>query len=103
MSAVSAIENREIRGWILKICQRAQPYGASFQIIETTLLEADFHVSLTEIKAHLKYLNDKDYIHMEEHKKSGVTRRINFITPQGIDLIEGNIALDPGVLLDETA
>jgi DNA-binding PadR family transcriptional regulator len=94
------IENQEIRGWILRICQRAQPYGASFQVIEVTLMEAGFHHSLTEMKSHLKYLEEKGYITMEELKQGGVKRRINSITPKGVDLLEGNIEPDPGVLLD---
>jgi len=97
---VSAIENQEIRGWILRICQRAQPYGASFTVIETTLAEVGFHASLTEIKAHLKYLEEKGYIRMEEIEKSRIRRRINYVTPKGVDLLEGNIEPDPGVLLD---
>ena len=97
---MSAIENQEIRGWILRICHRAQPYGASFTVIETTLIEAGFHASLTEIKAHLKYLEEKGYIRMEEIEKNGVRRRINYVTPKGVDLLEGNIEPDPGVLLD---
>lgn len=95
------IENREIRGWILRICHRAQPYGASFQVIEVTLMDSGFHVSLSEIKAHLKYLEEKGYITTEELKQKGVKRRINSITPKGVDLLEGNIDPDPGVLLDE--
>ena len=97
---MSGIENREIRGWILRICHRAQPYGASFRVIETTLMESEFHASLSEIKAHLKYLEDKDYIRMEEIERNGVKRRINYVTPKGVDLLEGNIEQDPGVLLN---
>lgn len=97
---VSALENREIRGWALRICDRAQPYGASFSVIETTLMEAGFHVSLTEIKAQLKYLEGKGYIQVQEIRKGDVKRRINTITPKGVDLLEGNIEPDPGVLLD---
>lgn len=93
-------ENNEIRGWILQICHRAGVYGASFRTIETTLLEVDFHASLTEIKGHLKYLEEKGYIRLEVVKKKGVQRRINYITPNGVDLIEGNIEPDPGVMLN---
>jgi len=84
----------------LRICQRAHPYGASFQVIETTLAEAGFHESLTEIKGELKYLADKGYITTEDLHRDGVHRRINSITPRGVDLLEGNIEPDPGVLLD---
>jgi hypothetical protein len=97
---VSAAENREIRGWILQICHRAQPYGASFAVIEATLLETGFHVGLSEIKSHLKYLEQKDYICSKLIQKESVKRWINSITPKGVDLLEGNIDPDPGVLLN---
>jgi len=97
---VTAAENREVRGWILQICNRAQPYGASFTIIETTLLETGFHVSLSEIKSHLKYLEQKGYIRSEFIQKDGVKRWVNYITPKGVDLIEATIEQDPGVLLN---
>lgn len=97
---MTTVENREIRGWVLRICERAQPYGASFTVIETTLMESGFHSSLSEIKAHLQYLERKGYIRMEEVEVGGVRRRINSITPKGVDLMEGNIDPDPGVLLD---
>jgi len=84
----------------LRICERAQPYGASFRVIETTLMEAGFHLSVNEIKAQLKYLKNKGYIHLEEIEKSGVKRRINYITPKGVDLLEGNIDPDPGIMAE---
>ena len=95
-----SVENREVRGWILRICDRAQPYGASFTVIETTLMEVGLHVSLNDVKAQLKYLEEKGYIRMEEIERHGVKRRINYITPRGVDLLERNIEVDPGVLLD---
>jgi len=95
-----SVENREVRGWILRICERAQPYGASFKVIETALLESGFHMTPSELKSHLLYLEHKGYIHRQEYEKNNVKRRVNFITPQGIDLIEGNVPCDPGVLLN---
>lgn len=97
---MSKIENREIRGWCLRACERAKPYGASFRVIEMSLMEAGFHCSLSEIKAHLIYLEQKGYIQTEEKAAEGIVRRINSITPKGVDLIEGNIEPDPGVLID---
>ena len=94
-----ATENREIRGWILKICQRADPYGASYSVIESTLLEMGFHLSINEIKSHLIYMTNKGYLKYKEYSAEGVKRRINYVTPKGVDLIEGNIEGDPGVMV----
>ena len=89
------VENREVRGWILRICQRASPHGASFELIENTLAEAGFHISLNEVKNLLVYLKEKEYIRLEEVEIDGIKRRINYITPHGVDLLEGNIEPDP--------
>lgn len=92
-------ENSELRGWILNILLRANPFGASFEVIETSLSDLGFFCSINELKGHLKYLMQKKYVNLEEIERGGVKRRINYITPRGIDLKEGNIEKDPGVML----
>jgi repressor of nif and glnA expression len=98
MKLCNTVENREARGWILNIIDRQKPYGTSPEMIETTLLEIGFNCTLNEIKSHLKYLEEKGYIRLEEIERSGVRRRLNYITPKGIDLKEGNIQPDPGIM-----
>lgn len=91
-------ENREIRGCIINIIERGKPYGASFLLIEETLSIAGFSCTTNEVKAHLKYLEDKGYVKFEELERGGIKRKLNYITPKGIDLLEGNIPEDPGVM-----
>lgn len=91
-------ENKEVRGWILNMLDRANPYGASFSVIEATLLDLGFNVGINELKAHLVYLTEKGYCRMEEIERNRVKRRINYITPTGVDLLEKNISDDPGVM-----
>lgn len=93
------LENKEIRGWILNTIDRAKPYGASFQLIEITLTDLGFNCSGNEIKAQLKYLGDKGYIKHEVIVRNCIERHLNFITPKGVDLMEGNIPPDPGVII----
>ena len=92
-------ENREMRGWILNIIDRAKPYGASFEVIEVTLTDLGFNVCETEVKAQLKYLSDKGYVKYEPIERSGIVRHLNHITPKGVDLLEGSIPADPGVMI----
>ena len=92
-------EGKEIRGWLLNIVDRAKPYGASFKVIEHTVADMGFHVSENEIKAHLKYLLQKGYTSLKEMDHMGIKRSLNFITAKGMDLKEGNIPPDPGVML----
>lgn len=91
--------NPEIRKWILVICEKAYPYGASEELIELTLDNLDYNQSPTEIQGHLTYLEDKGYIEVEELKapEAGLKRRIAKLTPKGKDLLEGNIPTDPGI------
>ena len=54
------------------------------------------------ILSSLEYLTDKEYILMKEHADP-VVKQENFkwykLTPHGIDLLEGNISDDPGILI----
>lgn len=92
------VENKEIRGWILRILDRFRPDGTSFEVIESVLLDSRFNVTLNELKAHLVYLTEKGYVRLDEIERNRVKRRINYITPKGVDLLEGNIPEDPGVM-----
>ena len=69
-------ENREIRGWMLNIIDRAKPYGASFEVIEVTLTDLGFNVCETGVKAQLKYLSDKGYVKYEPIERSGIVRHL---------------------------
>lgn len=92
-------KNREIRGWALRVIGGYLPYGASFRVLEAELEELGLACPETELKGHLKYLLDKGYITLEEIERHTIMRRVNHITPKGIDLLEGNISADPGVML----
>lgn len=92
------VENKEIRGWVLHIIAGVQPYYASFRMIKAELEDLGFHYPDRKLKANLKYLVDKGYITLQETEHNGVKRRLNSVTPKGIDLIEKNIPEDPGVM-----
>lgn len=90
--------NAEIRGWILRIIHGFAPYGVSFAVLEKAVCDLNFNCSAIQLKGHLKYLKDKGYIELQEVESDSIMRRINTITPKGIDLREGNIPKDPGVM-----
>ncbi len=97
-------EAKELRGFILTICKVSYPGGASHQLINITLDNAQFAVSPAVVDGHIKYLEEKGYIRQEEAKcnSTGICRDMVFITAQGLDLMEGNIPPDPGILVPET-
>jgi DNA-binding PadR family transcriptional regulator len=96
-----ASEAREIRGYILVLCKHSYPYGCSEQLIGTFLAQSQFSCSPAEIKGHLEYLEEKGYIRMEELRvdKLKLHRVVAYITAKGIDLLEGSIPSDPGIML----
>lgn len=97
----SVNEARELRGFILTMCKNNYPHGCSDKLIATTVGENQFASSPAQIRAHLEYLEEKGYVRIEEvhAARLGVSRVLVYITAKGIDLLEGNIPPDPGVLL----
>ncbi|AEG60029.1 hypothetical protein [Desulforamulus ruminis] len=94
-------EARELRGFILTMCKNNYPHGCSEKLIQIAVGENQFTSSPALIHAHLEYLEEKGYVRLEElqAKGLGISRKVVYITAKGIDLLEGSIALDPGVLV----
>lgn len=94
-------ESRELRGFILTMCKHNYPHGCSEKLILTTLGENQFASSPALLRAHIEYLEEKGYVRIEDVQAHGlgISRTLVFITAKGIDLLEGSIPQDPGVLL----
>lgn len=97
-------ESKELRGAILTICKVSYPGGVSHQVITMTLRGAQFNTSPTVIDGHIKYLEEKGYVRQKEIKcdDTGLARQLVYITPEGLDLVDGNIPSDPGIMIPET-
>lgn len=98
---MSNVDNKDIRGRILKTLNNQYPSAMSVKMLSYGLRAASYKCSGPELKAHLAYLEGKGYI---EIKKVGVQeleleRKMIELTVTGKDLVEGNIEPDPGVLL----
>ncbi len=94
-------EAKELRGFILSMCKVNYPHGCSEQLVQITVSENDFAASPALLAGHFEYLEEKGYVRVEEARndKLGISRRMIYITAKGIDLLEGNIPPDPGILL----
>ncbi len=94
---------KEIRHYILRMLDHAQPIGASTQLLSNSLLGIGLSLSETDLLVQLNYLEGKGYITTEEVKDrfSKLSRTISKLTPKGLDLMEGNIAPDPGIGLSQ--
>ena len=95
-------QNKEIRGKILQILKVNYPDPAGDQLISDMLTDTMYDVTTDDVKVHLSYLEGKGYIKTEkvENKILKMSRTIAILTPEGIDLLEGNIAADAGVEVD---
>ncbi|NPV70301.1 MAG: hypothetical protein HPY55_06605 [Firmicutes bacterium] len=94
-------DSRELRGFVLRVCQINYPHGCSEQLLQITLQENQFMSSPAALKADIEYLEEKGYVRVEEQnsERLGISRTIVYCTAKGIDLLERNIPADPGILL----
>lgn len=91
-----------LRGKILDLLKKMYPEGIDF----TSLISILFQYHKTDdILSSLEYLTDKKYVEKKEHPHPVfVQEKIKWykLTPNGIDLIEGNIDPDPGILIQRS-
>lgn len=94
-------EARLVRGQLMQILKVAYPGPASLELLEVTLNDRRFPTSPAILKGYLDYLSDKGYVKVWEEKDDimGVNRMLAKLTAAGIDLLEGNVPADPGVVL----
>ena len=88
-----------LRGKILDILRKIYPDGVDHKTMISILFQ--YHKT-EEISSSLEYLVDKEYVLKKEHTHSFVTQekiRWYKLMPKGMDLLEGNIDPDPGILI----
>ena len=93
--------DREIRGHILKTLDFQYPDKITTQIIIYALEATGYQCTPGQLKVHLAYLAEKGYAKTDavDLTDLGLKRFMVGLTAQGKDLIDGNIAADPGVKL----
>lgn len=93
---IEAIKNRDTRGCIMRALAHSKFRAISSHTLQMALIEKD-----TDIMPQLYYLADKGYItvvDVREDNLSGIDYLIN-LTAKGVDLLEGSIPEDPGVMI----
>lgn len=95
------VMNKQIRGYILKVCKIDYPRPVGSNIIDVCLLDAGMHTSPSQLEGHLKYLQERGYVTLNRVGISGMGAPIILVTltAQGIDLLEETIS-DQGVCFD---
>ena len=88
-----------LRGKTLSLLKKVYPDGVD----EITLISILYQYHKTEdVLATLEYLADKGYVEKSQHPhhfKEHEYIRWYKLTPKGVDLLEGNIGPDPGILV----
>ena len=94
------MDNKKIRGWILRILYRAYPAGLEKRSILKQLHDLGYAVTKRDFEANMGYLMDDNFI---AEKKFGdvvyeelLSNKLDKITTAGIDLVEG-VTTDCGV------
>ena len=88
-----------LRGKLLHLLKTVYPDGIDHQTILSILYP---YFKDDAIDASLEYLTGKEYIEKKEQPHLYIKQEIfkwYKLRPKGIDLIEGNIAVDPGILI----
>ncbi len=88
-----------LRGKILALLNKVYPDGVD----EITVISILYQYHKTEdILSSLEYLVDKEYIDKKQQPHPFLEReyvRWYKLMPKGVDLLEGNIEADPGILI----
>ena len=88
-----------LRGKLLDLLRKVYPDG----IEKTSIISILFQYHKTDdISASLEYLVDKEYAVKKEYPHPFVVQEMIHwykLSPRGIDLLEGNIQEDPGILI----
>jgi hypothetical protein len=88
-----------LRGKILDLLKKVYPDGVDYRTLISILFQ--YHKT-SDITASLEYLADKEYILKKEHPHPFMEQELirwYKLTPQGMDLLEGNVPADPGILV----
>lgn len=82
---------RRIRGAILKLLAYQYPWPLDSKVLYFLLDDLKYTVSEAECRSHITYLAEKNLIRIEVRKTSGVEIEMVYITPKGLDLLDGFI------------
>ena len=85
-------EKEMLRAEILEICRQSIPLGADEKVLLAVLRKGNLDMTEEYLKEQLYYLQGKKLVEIQEVRNEvlGIHRMIAKITPEGMDVIEGN-------------
>lgn len=84
--------NEVVRKEILELCRQAAPYGAGIPVLKAALRKCDHIMTDQELMMQVGYLEGKGLVRKKEvvNRRLDIQRQIIFLTPEGMDYLEGN-------------
>ncbi|MCF8719225.1 hypothetical protein [Nitrospina gracilis] len=90
--------NKIERGEVLRVVYRNLPEPIGDNVLAQIFTE----LTVSRIQGHLRYLQDGGYLAFQlikpEYKEYTTAQYLAKITKKGVDLLEGNIEPDPGIV-----
>lgn len=99
MLELEAQRNKKIRGWIVRILQRAYPVGLEPETLRRQLNDLGYSVTGRDVEAALAYLKEDGFVENPRFEAMmELENEFYKLTTKGIDLSEGSVS-DLGVEL----
>ena len=95
---MKAMENQVLRNQLLEILRQAGGGGANEKVIGLAMRTAGYQPDRAQLAENLSYLEAKGLVGIRkcENRALGINMDIFFITPDGIDVLEGTMEV-PGI------
>lgn len=90
MRSINAEKNRRIRIAILELLKTSYPGALDLKVLQFSLDNLGYPMPLENLSAHLKYLEEKDYVRLELRKGYGFEIAFAFLTADGWDILDGH-------------
>lgn len=100
-SGLEVTRRKQARGAVLGLLDDSYPTGIAYMVLERLLADAG-KAQAHELPGIMRYLEDKGYIAItvpEEPTLKPLGNGVVELRAHGMDLLEGSIPEDPGVLL----
>jgi DNA-binding HxlR family transcriptional regulator len=91
MSRVAPEINRRIRIAMLELLKTQYPGSLDFKVLRFSLDNLGYPLMEEDLSAHLRYLEEKGFLHCESRKRYGFDISFCRLTAAGWDLIDGHI------------
>lgn len=96
------MDNKKIRGWVLRILDRAYPAGLEDKTLFKQLHDLGYQITRKDFEANMAYVSEDGFVEIKHFGscgfEEGLSNKIFKLTTKGKDLVEKTIT-DTGVEL----